>query len=229
MLILLSVPDDAVEEVCAELAANEAFAPGQAVVHLSGSLDLDVLRPAEDQGADVVALHPLQAFPTVDDGIARLPGSAIAVSGRTETTRALGDSLARDLGAEPFHLPDDVKPLYHAAAVFCSNYVVAVLGVAERLFRLAGMEDPVARFAPLARAALDATLDRGSFEALTGPASRGDAGTIARHLSALATRAPDVVEPYVALARVAAGLASESGRLSEEGRLRLEEALAGWR
>jgi predicted short-subunit dehydrogenase-like oxidoreductase (DUF2520 family) len=228
-VVLIGVPDDRIEEVCAGLAAREAFREGQTVIHLSGSVGLEALRPAEERGAMVLSLHPLQTFPDVSDGIQRLPGSSIAVTARGEVGYERGESMARDVGANPFRLPDDAKPLYHAAAVFCSNYLVVVEGMAEHLFRLAGLEEPVPRFEPLARAALEAALARGPRRALTGPAARGDVGTVARNLRALAERAPDAVESYLALARVAGRLAFEDGRLSERDRQLLEEVLAGWR
>jgi predicted short-subunit dehydrogenase-like oxidoreductase (DUF2520 family) len=228
-VVLLSVPDDVIEQVCRDLASKGAFGPGQTVVHLSGALGLDALRAAEERGALTLSLHPLQAFPEVDEGVSRLPGSAIAVTAMTDEGALAGEELARALGAAPFRLEDEAKPLYHAAAVFCSNYLVAVEAVAERLFRLAGLEHPVEWFAPLARSALDVTLHKGPRAALTGPAARGDARTVERHVRALAARSPEDVEPYVALARVAARLASSGGSLSEEGRLRLEEVLERWR
>jgi len=177
----------------------------------------------------VLSLHPLQSIPDVEEGVARLPGSAVAVTARTDEAFALGDSLARDIGGNPFSLADEAKPLYHAAAVFCSNYLVVVESIAEQLFRTAGLPDPVERFAPLARTALDFALTRGPANALTGPAARGDAGTVARHLQALADRAPDAVQSYVALARSAATLAVQNGSLSEEGRRAVEEVLTPWR
>ncbi len=228
-VVLLGVPDDHIEEVCAALAAKGAFHDGQAAMHCSGSVGLDALAPAEELGAMALSLHPLQTFPDVPDGIQRLPGSAVAVTARGELGYEQGEALARDIGAVPFRLPDDVKPLYHAAAVFCSNYLVAVEGVAEELFRRAGLEDPVPRFEALARAALDAAIAHGPRRALTGPAARGDLGTVARNLRALADRGPEFVQAYVALARVAGRLALQDGRLSERDRERLEEVLAEWR
>ena len=112
--------------------------------------------------------------------------------------------------------------------MFCSNYLVAVEGVAERLFGLAGLTAPLAMLAPLARSSLDGALEAGPARALTGPAVRGDAGTIGRNLEALRRQAPEAVAPYVALARAAAQLAVGAGRLSEEGLARVEEALKGW-
>ena len=53
--------------------------------------------------------------------------------------------------------------------------------------------------APLARAALENTLQRGQ-GALTGPVARGDAAAVAGHLAALAEVEPDLVQAYRAAA-----------------------------
>lgn len=228
-LVILAVPDDAIGAVCSELAARGAFAARQRVLHLSGSVGLDALASAEAAGAGTLSVHPLQTVPGVDEGIHRLPGSGFAVTARDELGFAFGEVLVADVGGHPFRLPDDMKPLYHAAAVFCANYLVTVEGLAERLFRLAGLEHPLPLFAPLARAALDAALERGPAMAMTGPVVRGDAGTVDRNLEALARHEPKAVRPYVELASAAADLAVEGGRLSEEERTRIEEVLQRWR
>ncbi|HEV8571655.1 MAG TPA: DUF2520 domain-containing protein [Actinomycetota bacterium] len=225
---ILSVPDDRIESLCRELVGAGALLPGQLVVHLSGATSLGALEAARHAGGTVLSLHPLQTVPSVDAAIERLPGCAMAVTAHDEEGFALGERLATDAGGRPFRLPDDRKPLYHAAAVFCSNYLVTVEGLAERLFRAAGLDDPVDLFAPLARATLDHVLEDGPAAALTGPAARGDAGTVRRNLEALEAHAPDTVPAYVALARVAVSLAEESGQLDAEGRARVEEVLE-WR
>jgi predicted short-subunit dehydrogenase-like oxidoreductase (DUF2520 family) len=228
-VVIIGVPDDLIAPVCSEVAERGGFGPNQQVLHLSGSVELEALSAARERGAEVLSLHPLQTFPTVRDGIERLPGSAIAVTAHTVTGFTVGETLARVVGGRPFRLNDEVKPLYHAAAVFCSNYLVVVEAVAERLFRLAGLEDPVSLFGPLARSTLDTTLARGPREALTGPAVRGDVGTVARNLEALVASSPPAVTPYVALATAAADLAVEGGRLSKEDRKRLDEVLKRWK
>ncbi len=226
--VLIAVPDDAIASACMGIAAGGGFRSGQFTLHLSGALRLSVLEPARAAGAEVLSLHPLQTVPTVDSGIERLPGSAMAVTAGSGRASAMGAALARDVGGVPFTIQDAMKPLYHAAAVFSSNYLVTVESLAERLFLLAGVEDPVTKFEPLARAALDGALARGPGEVLTGPAARGDVGTVALNLEALAGMAPVAVEPYIALARAAASLAVASGRLSHEQRGLLEEELARW-
>lgn len=228
-VVVLAVPDDRVAEVCETLGRQKAFRFGQRVIHLSGSVGLAALLPAAQREAMILSLHPLQTFPDVDTGIERVPGSAIAVTARTAGGFAFGESLARDIGGVPFHLPDEAKPLYHAAAVFCSNYLVVVQGMAEHLFRLAGVPDPVRLFAPLALSSLDSAIGMGPLRALTGPAARGDAGTIARNLAALNDQAPEAIPAYVALAAQALQMAVESGRITEAVRKEAEEVLERWR
>jgi predicted short-subunit dehydrogenase-like oxidoreductase (DUF2520 family) len=228
-VVLFGVPDDLIAEGCGAMAGQGAFRPGQWVAHLSGSVGLDALGPAEAAGAGVLSLHPLQSVPDVLRGVERLPGSPMAVTARDEEGFGFGERTATAAGCRPFRLAEEVKPLYHAAAVFCSNYLVVVEAVAERLFGLAGIEDPVATMAPLARTTFDAALAHGPGDSLTGPAARGDAGTVARNLEALARRAPEVAPLYAALAREALDLATTSGRLSERDRERVLEVLDRWR
>jgi predicted short-subunit dehydrogenase-like oxidoreductase (DUF2520 family) len=225
-IVILGVPDGRIEPLCAELAMAEAFGAGQSVLHLSGATPLSALEGARRAGSTVLSVHPLQTVPNVDAAVERLPGCAMAVTAHDEEGYALGERLAADAGGRPFRLPDERKPIYHAAAVFCSNYLVAVEGLAERLFRAAGLADPVELFAPLARATLDHVLGDGPADAITGPAARGDAGTVRRNLEALLAEAPDAVPAYVSLARVALTLAEEAGHLDADGRARVEEVLA---
>jgi predicted short-subunit dehydrogenase-like oxidoreductase (DUF2520 family) len=227
-VILLAVPDDALEQVAVELAEASAFRTNAWAVHVSGAVGLDVLAPALAAGARRLAIHPLQTVPDVEGAIDRIPGSAVAVTADEEVGAVLGERLARDVGGRPFRLADERRPLYHAAAVFASNYVVTAAGVAEELLREAGVPDPAAALLPLARASLDNVARLGPAAALTGPAVRGDAGTVARNLEALGAAAPHAVPGYVELCRLALDLGDRAGRLTPEGRAAIEEVLATW-
>jgi len=228
-VVIVSTPDGRIAGVCSDLAAQGAFRRGQFVAHVSGATGLDALAAAKGAGASVLSVHPLQTFPDVDSAIERVPGSGIAVTADDEAGYELGERLARDLGAVPFRLSDDRKPLYHAAAVFASNFVVAVLALGEGLMRSAGVDDPLPRSLPLTRSTVDAVERLGPADALTGPAVRGDAGTIEANLVALREHAPDVVGVYVALTRAALDLAERSGRLTAPARRAVEEVLQQWR
>jgi len=228
-VVLVGVPDDRILPVCETLASHGAFRGGQWVAHLSGSQPLEVLSPARAAGAGLLSVHPLQTFPDVQAALARIPGAAMAVTAEDDEGYALGEGIAAGAGGRSFRLADERKPLYHAAAVFCSNYLAVVEGIAEGLFARAGIEDPLAAFAPLAEATFANVMERGPAGALTGPVSRGDAGTVRRNLEALGAEAPEAVAAYVALAGAAARLATDAGRLAPEARAEVEEVLAAWR
>jgi predicted short-subunit dehydrogenase-like oxidoreductase (DUF2520 family) len=228
-IVLIGVPDDRIAGVASDLVAHGAVRAGQTVAHLSGATGLMALAAARDAGARVLSLHPLQTFPDVDAAIVRVPGSAMAVTAEDEPGFELGERLARDVGARPFRLPDPARPLYHAAAVFASNYLVAVIGEAEALFRAAGIPEPLELFLPLSRASLDHAGTLGPARAITGPAARGDAGTVRKNVTALAESAPEAVAAYVALADLATDLARREGRLQEDEARRVREALDPWR
>jgi predicted short-subunit dehydrogenase-like oxidoreductase (DUF2520 family) len=227
-VVMVGVPDDVIQEVVEELAAGGAFRGGQWVLHFSGAAGLDELAAAEGEGAGVLAVHPLQTFPTVEAGVERLPGSAVAVTAHAEAGYDLGERLAAEAGGRPFRLMDELRPLYHAAAVLASNDLVALLGLALRAFEAAGVPDALRAMLPLARASLDNVAALGPADALTGPVARGDAGTVARNLQALERVAPELIPPYVALGRAAAALAHRSGELSKAGRAAVEEVLSSW-
>jgi predicted short-subunit dehydrogenase-like oxidoreductase (DUF2520 family) len=228
-VVVIATPDAAIAPVCEELAASGAIHGGTAVVHASGATSLDALAPAATLGAATLSVHPLQTCPTVESAIERIPGAVFAVTAFDDAGYDLGEGLARDAGGRPFKIADDRKPLYHAAAVFASNYLVTVTAIAEVLEREAGLDDPLAALAPLQQATF-ANVERvGPAAALTGPAVRGDAVTVRRNLEALAKHAPEAVPSYVALADLALAIAERSGRLRAPGREAVEEELARWR
>src|SRR4051812_38296055 len=177
-LVLVATPDRAIADTALELAAG--LRPGALVVHLSGACPLEELDKLQGERPDVEtgALHPLQSLPSVDLGVARLPGSWCAVDGPPAVER-----LALSLGMRPFRLPAGRRAGYHAAATIASNHLVALLGQAVRVAEAAGV--PPEALLPLVRASVDNVEALGARDALTGPVARGDADTVARHLDAL--------------------------------------------
>ena len=112
--------------------------------------------------------------------------------------------------------------------MFASNYLVTTSGIAESLFAAAGVPYPGRAMAPLQRASLDHVEQLGSGRALTGPAVRGDAGTVRRNLEALGRHAPGLVPSYVAMARATLDLAERSERLPPGARSTVEAVLDAW-
>jgi predicted short-subunit dehydrogenase-like oxidoreductase (DUF2520 family) len=186
-IIVLAVRDDVIGEVAARL--GPVVVASQTVLHCSGARSAaEALAPLVGR-VSVGTLHPLRSV-TEESSFG---GAAFAVEG--EAARA----LAERLGGVPFFVPPDAMPLYHAAAVFAANYVVALLDVAVRLAERAGLDEPAARAAlvDLAASALANVRRMGAADALTGPIARGDEETVRRHLAALPA---DVRPLYEALA-----------------------------
>ncbi len=227
-LVVIGVPDDEIHAIVGRIADADAWRTGQWVAHLSGASGLDVLAPVRAAGARPLAIHPLQTFPDVASALDRIPGSAMAVTAEDAEGYTIGERIADDLGARPFRLEDAMRPLYHAGAVFASNYLIVAAGIAEELFGEAGVPDPIAATVSLQRASVDNVERLGPAQALTGPAVRGDATTIDRNLAALRDAAPHAVASYVELCRVALELGARSGRLPQDRRAAVEEVLARW-
>jgi predicted short-subunit dehydrogenase-like oxidoreductase (DUF2520 family) len=210
-LLIISVPDDALATVVAGLAGTGALRPGQVVAHTSGAHGLAVLEPATARGARPLALHPAMTFTGRRADLDRLAGASFGATA-PEDLRPFATRLAADLGAAVEWVAEADRQLYHAALAHGANHLVTLVNEALDRLRDARVVHPERVLGPLLEAALQNTLRMGD-AALTGPVSRGDAGTVAQHLDRLAATAPESVPPYLALARRTADRAIASGRL----------------
>ncbi len=191
---LLCVPDEAIGEAAAALAA--AAPPLRFAGHTSGATGLDALAPLAAAGVATFSLHPLQ---TVPDGETDFTACPCAISGSGAEAVALAETLATELGMRPFEIADSERAAYHAAACIASNFLVALQESAAGLLGAAGVDDARELLAPLVLRTAANWSERGA-EALTGPIARGDEATVERHREALRRRAPELLDLYDALA-----------------------------
>jgi predicted short-subunit dehydrogenase-like oxidoreductase (DUF2520 family) len=185
-VVVIATPDGAMADVAAAIRPVD----GVAVVHVAGSLGLDVLAPHERRAS----VHPIAALPNPVIGAQRLVGAWFAVDGdpvAREIVAAL-DGRALDVGG-------DKRALHHAATVIASNHLVALLGQVERVAADVGV--PLEAYLDLVRATVENVAGLGPAAALTGPVARGDWGTVARHLDALPADERAGYEAMVELAR----------------------------
>lgn len=224
-VIFLAVADDAITP----LAERLPWRRGQIVAHLSGSQPAAALAAAASAGALPAALHPLITFPIAlleqptEFLVRRLEGCYWALeAGDTRAAAAMAAMVAALAGHTLTLRPEDRVP-YHIAAVFASNYVVALLEGSAKLWGAFGAPPEVAVTAllPLVRSAVESLGTIGLPGALTGPVARGDVGTITAHLNWLQAHTANpsldpVREAYASLARLALPLAEAQGRLSPE-------------
>jgi predicted short-subunit dehydrogenase-like oxidoreductase (DUF2520 family) len=140
--------------------------------------------------------------------------------------RPVAEALVVEMGGEPVFIAEEHRDLYHAALASGANYLVTLVTAASDLLRDAGVAQPARMLGPLLSAALDNALRLGD-AALTGPVARGDADTVASHVSALRADAPEVLPAYLALARLTADRAVAAGMLSAPDAQRLLGVLGG--
>jgi len=182
--VLIAVPDGAIAAVVADLAALD-LSPIP-VLHASGSRSLDVLAPLAAKGHATGGVHALAAIADPVEGAERLRGASFGVEGEG-AARELAMRIVAGCEGRALSIRPGGKALYHAAAVFASNYAVALLAVAERLMAEAGVDagDSGPALAALAGGAVENVAARGTAAALTGPVVRGDVETVEMHLARL--------------------------------------------
>src|SRR5436853_160064 len=222
-VVILAVRDDAIRPLAEALARGGGVRPEHVVFHLSGVQGQEALGSLVPSRAALGSLHPLQTIADPERAPERLKGAWAAVEGMPRAVDA-AERLARALGMRPFRLTGKTKAIYHAGAVFASNYFVVVEAVAQRLLRHAGLSEVEAWQAlrPLVEGTLENLLHEQPKDALTGPVARGDDATIRRHLASLTK---DDALLYRALGRAALELAEKRG-MDEATAARVADALA---
>jgi predicted short-subunit dehydrogenase-like oxidoreductase (DUF2520 family) len=200
-LTIVAVPDDVILPLATDMVESLCSAAGHAAVHLSGAQDRSALRPLAQQGSVRTGVfHPLQTFRRGPEAVVNVAGTYFGIDADAPLREQL-TQLARDLHGHPFDLTGVDLALYHAAAVFAANYPVTLLAEAIALAGDAGLDAETARrgLTALLAGAVNNLRDLPPADAITGPASRGDDGTIARHLEAL-KRDPELQRLYQLLA-----------------------------
>jgi predicted short-subunit dehydrogenase-like oxidoreductase (DUF2520 family) len=200
--ILVSVPDDAIPEIAAELARiGGQQLRGKIVLHTSGACEASVLQAVRVFGAFAASMHPLQTFNGVS--VPPLEGKIFAIEGDAPAVR-VARSIARSLGGIPVNIAAEKKPLYHAAGAFAAGLVLALEEAGVQMLKASGLSHREALHAllSLSRQVLEHYEKLGPHKAWTGPLSRGDYGVVAANEEAIARSHPEFLEAYQAVSRL---------------------------
>lgn len=226
-LWLVATGDDAIAPAALALAASGRLRPGDVVFHLSGATESAALAPCSTAGADVASIHPVKNFSDPQASVLTFSGTWCGCEGDAAALARLRPAFER-LGARLFDIDPRYKSIYHGGGAFACNFIPVLMELALRCEQKAGIPRSVAleMFEPIARETLDAVFRQGIAPALAGPISRGDAGTVARHLSAMGAWDPQVAAVYARLGRVAVDLVESLGRVDPA---RLEATRAAMR
>jgi len=215
-IIIVSVPDDDIPGVVAELESQKLDWEGKLVFHCSGLHPSRLLQSLESKGALIASVHPNQSFPHKLKEAGAFQGVYFALEGG-ERARTLAASIVRDLGGHPFVIKAEDKPLYHAACSIASNFFVALLDAAVSLLQQCGLTQDTGHdlLLPLVKRTLQNVKKLNTSGALSGPIVRGDHKSVKNHLDAL-EKFPLFHQMYTALAAQALEIAKRRAEISPD-------------
>lgn len=208
-ITMIATPDSQIAESCAALAQVGILHAGNVVFHCSGALPSTELKNASECGAAIASVHPIRSFAAPEQAVDSFAGTFCGIEGDQDAVSLLSNGFTA-IGARLVPIDTAFKSVYHAAAVFASNYLVTLLDVATQAYVKAGIPNEVAlqMMEPLVRGTVDNVFRLGPTDALTGPIARGDIGTAVRQYRAVNNWDPHHGALYKQLAKLTADIAA---------------------
>lgn len=185
-LILIAVPDDAINAVAQEIALSEDVT----VAHTSGSQPLSALGYLATENIGV--FYPLQTFSKARKvSFDHIP---FCIEGENKQTIKLLTHLASSLSKRVYNLKSGERGILHVAAVFACNFTNYMLQVSENILKDYKLPPDILH--ALIAETVQKALEMGPGNAQTGPAKRGDQQTMERHQEFLASYDGDLEQLY---------------------------------
>jgi len=209
-LVFITTPDDAIEAT----ARSVRWHSEMGVAHCSGAESTSLLEVAQEQGASIGSFHPMQTFPMANEGVASLAGVAFAVEGPSPLIDVLKE-MANALGGWPVEIGPEYRAIYHITGFLACGAVITLMSQAAELWRTMGhtKEQGLDVILPILRSTVDSLETRGTHAAFTGPISRGDIGTVRKHLDALESQSPTMLPIYCEIALAGVALSRDRGSI----------------
>lgn len=222
-LVFVTTPDEAIRPTAESLR----WRPGSLVVHCSGATEVSDLAQAAADGAHIGGFHPLQTFGDPVAAAESLPGCTITIEAQQPLDAVLV-ALAERLGCAVNRLPPGLRPLYHAAAGYTSQFVNVLLREAALMWQSWGGTEAAAVQAllPLVRGTLASIAQVGLAQGMPGPVSRGDVASVRKHVDALARFDPRSLDLYRELCERTVLLALAGRRIDAATAQRVRGVLA---
>ena len=225
-VVFITTPDGAIETVAREVD----WPRGVGVAHCCGAESAAILDAARERGAVTGSFHPMQTFTQATLGAGVFDGVTFAVEGGAPLLDVLIE-MARALGGRPVEVDPDHRALYHLSGFLACGLMTAQVGRASDLWRAMGYtrEQGLEALIPILRGTVDSLEAQGLPGSLTGPISRGDLGTVRKHLQAMESYAPSLLPLYCESALGAVKLALEKGGIDGATESELCALLEEWR
>lgn len=188
-VIFFTTPDGIIAQAWHDLVdslASHSELANKLICHCSGSLPSSVFDQAESYGAFAYSLHPLFAVSSKTVPLEELSQAFFTLEGNAQHLEDM-KRFVEALGNTVEVIDASEKTRYHAAAALASNHVVALYRIACNELVRCGFSARNAEkaLAPLFLGNATHIAHDGVVDALTGPAERGDVGTVNKHLACL--------------------------------------------
>lgn len=212
---MLAVQDARIAGVATDLAAqaprlqDEADAPQHPMAfHCSGAQSSESLAPLAAQGWLTASTHCILSFASAASAVQQFPGSACALEGRAVALATLRPAFGA-IGGQCFEVQAEHKLLYHAAAVFATNFLPVLEHLAEAAWQHSGVPEaliPGLRGSLMGKVVSN-IIEVGPHAALTGPAAREDTAAMERQSRAVRAWDAAAADAYDALGALALRMA----------------------
>ncbi len=186
---ILAVHDDAIAQVAQQLTVIKQT--DAIIAHSSGATPMAALASCRNYGV----FYPLQTFSTsIPPDFEELP---FCITANTEENRQQLFELASSICPNVYTISEAQRQRLHVAAVVVNNFSNHLFALADRLCRQEQLDFEILK--PLIRQTLRKIEQSAPEQVQTGPAARGDRGTIERHLDWLDLHAPELKTLYTEL------------------------------
>lgn len=182
--LFLTVPDGTITELWD--CIGKLSIRNKIICHCSGSLSSSVFSNIDNHDAYGYSIHPLFGISDKLNSYKELSHAFITLEGSAGRLYEM-QMLLKRLGNSVQIILSENKAAYHSAAVFVSNFMVALAQIGIDLLKNCGFDEQNASIAlnPLMLGNIKNIVRQGTIQALTGPIERCDIETIARNLSCL--------------------------------------------
>lgn len=221
-VIFLTIRDDHIADMAAQLHSLGNFWHQKLVLHCSGALPSSILSPLNNAGAITASLHPVYSFAIDPRENRYLNDVWFNAEGSEQAIKKIKTAFSF-LASRIIPVTTEQKKAIHLACVFYSNFYVALAQISRELLGGIGnaKENTFRIFNPLLSSSISQVLEHGPEGALTGPVKRADIDTLQSHLHYIRDNHAQLTQVYLFFSRK---LLSISG-LPQKDKNRIEQIL----
>jgi len=225
-IVFVCVEDSKIRYIAEYLAQLKNIKKSDFIVHTSGVLTVEALKPLKNKGCQVGGFHPMQTFPDISYSSRGFRNIYIGLEGDEKVVTLLR-SIAQSLGCKTVHLKSQNKVPYHLGGVFASNFFVCLLYMIKNFYEKAGIseKDSLELLEPIILQTLSNVKKKGIIDSLSGPLTRGDATSIDKHLNYIEKNFPEFKFIYLRFSEVALQIVKEKGAIDVHKIRKLEKLL----